>query len=73
MAPVAWDRALHGGGEPAFVPAWYPLLCAGFDLVFAAAIAWRMRSWRVMPAEPQDGHAATPTRVGGAASGSNGA
>lgn len=73
VAHVAWDLALHGGGEPAFVPAWYPLLCTGFDPVVAAAIAWRMRRWKAMPAEPPDRHAATPARMGGTAGGSNGA
>lgn len=42
-AHVAWDLGLHGGGEPAFVPAWYPWLCVGFDPVVAAAVAWPMR------------------------------
>ncbi len=41
LVHVIWDIGLHGGGEPAFVPAWYPLLCAGFDPVVAGAAAWR--------------------------------
>lgn len=36
LVHVAWDLALHGDGGPAFVPDWYPLLCAGFDPVVAA-------------------------------------
>lgn len=45
LAHVGWDLLLHGGGKPGFVPAWYPLLCTGFDPVLAAAIGWRMRGW----------------------------
>jgi hypothetical protein len=43
LAHVGWDLLLHGGGEPGFVPAWYPLLCTGFDPVLAAAIGWGRR------------------------------
>lgn len=41
LVHVAWDLALHPGGSPGFVPAWYPPLCAGFDPVVAAAVVWR--------------------------------
>lgn len=33
-AHVAWDIGVHGE-TAGFVPAWYPLLCVGFDLVVA--------------------------------------
>lgn len=32
---VVWDLLLHGGADAAFVPAAYPALCVGFDLVIA--------------------------------------
>jgi hypothetical protein len=33
LAHVAWDVGLHLDQSPGVVPAWYPLLCVGFDLV----------------------------------------
>ncbi|REJ79240.1 MAG: hypothetical protein DWQ47_00410 [Acidobacteria bacterium] len=35
-----WDTGLHGGPSTSFVPGFYPGLCVGFDLVFAAFIAY---------------------------------
>jgi hypothetical protein len=35
LAHVAWDVGLHFDQRQVFVPAWYPLLCVGFDLVVA--------------------------------------
>lgn len=35
VAHVAWDVGLHLDRVQMFVPAWYPLLCVGFDLVVA--------------------------------------
>jgi hypothetical protein len=32
---VAWDIGLHGSPVSALVPAWYPPLCVGFDLIVA--------------------------------------
>lgn len=34
-AHVGWDVGLHLDQMQTFVPAWYPLLCVGFDLVVA--------------------------------------
>jgi hypothetical protein len=40
LAHVAWDVGGHlVGGTPAFVPAWYPAVCLGFDIYVAGAIA----------------------------------
>jgi hypothetical protein len=33
LAHVAWDVGLHLDQNHGLVPAWYPLLCVGFDLV----------------------------------------
>ena len=38
---VAWDVLLHGLPGAAFVPGWYPAVCAGFDLPLAAYVAAR--------------------------------
>ncbi len=35
VAHVGWDVGLHLDRAQAFVPAWYPLWCVGFDLVVA--------------------------------------
>jgi Family of unknown function (DUF6010) len=35
VAHVGWDVGLHLDRPQTFVPAWYPLLCVGFDLVVA--------------------------------------
>jgi hypothetical protein len=35
LAHVGWDVGLHLDRSQAFVAAWYPLLCVGFDLVVA--------------------------------------
>ena len=35
VAHVGWDVGLHLDRAQAFVPAWYPLLCVGFDLIVA--------------------------------------
>jgi uncharacterized protein DUF6010 len=35
VAHVGWDVGLHLDRSQAFVGAWYPLLCVGFDLVVA--------------------------------------
>lgn len=67
LTHVAWDLALHGGGAPMFVPAWYPLLCAGFDPVVAAAIVWRMRHWDARSTAHQGDDVPTGSRTGGAA------
>jgi len=37
---IFWDLLLHSGGHPEFVPAWYPGVCLGFDLVIAAYFLW---------------------------------
>lgn len=37
-AHVAWDVGLHLDRPQAIVPAWYPLLCVGFDLVVAGFV-----------------------------------
>lgn len=40
-----WDTALHlAGGGGAFAPAWYAILCMGFDVIVALYIAFRC--WR---------------------------
>jgi hypothetical protein len=36
-----WDVLLHGMSEAAFVPGWYPAVCAGFDLLLAGYVAAR--------------------------------
>lgn len=36
---VGWDVFLHAGPVPDFVPAWYPGVCVGFDLLVAAYAA----------------------------------
>ena len=41
IAHVGWDVGLHGGGLRSFVPAPYPLVCVGFDLLIAAYLIWR--------------------------------
>lgn len=38
LAHVGWDVLLHGPETP-FVPAVYPDLCVGFDLMVAGALA----------------------------------
>lgn len=40
MLHLFWDLVLHGGPETAFVPWFYPVFCVGFDLAFAAYIAY---------------------------------
>lgn len=36
---VAWDVGLHlGTGAPAFVPAFFPTFCVGFDLAIAVSV-----------------------------------
>lgn len=35
-----WDVLLHGGGHLGFVPAWYPGVCLGFDLLIGGYILW---------------------------------
>ncbi len=40
-AHVLWDVLLHWGESIVFVPDFYPSVCIGFDLVFAAYIAYR--------------------------------
>lgn len=38
-AHVAWDVALHLGGDGTeYTPSWYPWLCVSFDLVMAGAV-----------------------------------
>jgi hypothetical protein len=37
-AHVGWDVGLHLDRPSALVPAWYPLLCVGFDLVVAGFV-----------------------------------
>lgn len=32
---IVWDAGIHVIAETAFVPAWYPALCIGFDAVVA--------------------------------------
>jgi hypothetical protein len=36
---VAWDLFVHYAGGPNFAPAWYPVLCVGFDLFLGGYIA----------------------------------
>lgn len=38
-AHIAWDLFLHFADGPTFAPAWYPLLCVGFDLFLGGYIA----------------------------------
>lgn len=40
-AHSAWDLLLHGQAGAAFVPDWYPAVCAGFDLALALYISLR--------------------------------
>lgn len=40
---VLWDVLLHAGGTPAFVPAWYPGVCLGFDIAIAGYVVWLKR------------------------------
>ncbi|MDQ3816851.1 MAG: hypothetical protein M3348_11065 [Acidobacteriota bacterium] len=40
----AWDVLIHGASRALFVPGWYPVLCAGFDLTLAVYIALRVRA-----------------------------
>ena len=40
---VLWDVLLHAGGEPTFVPAWYPGVCLGFDVAIAGYVVWLKR------------------------------
>jgi hypothetical protein len=42
-AHAAWDAILHKLTDAAFVPAWYPLVCLGFDLLLAGYIVARIR------------------------------
>lgn len=37
---VVWDVALHWGNKADFVPQFYPGVCIGFDLAFAAFIVY---------------------------------
>ncbi|PTL60695.1 hypothetical protein C7Y72_03285 [Paraconexibacter algicola] len=37
---AAFD-ALHDGGGHSLIPAWYPALCAGYDVVIAAGLLQR--------------------------------
>src|SRR6188472_4088669 len=42
-AHAAWDTVLHLlAGTPGFVPAWYPVVCIGFDLFMAGVIGLRL-------------------------------
>ena len=44
-AHPAWDVGVHLiTGTPVFVPAWYPTVCIGFDLLVAGAITMRVRA-----------------------------
>jgi hypothetical protein len=49
---VLWDVPLHLGEAGAFLPSFYPALCAGFDLVLAVTIARRLRRWAVARHDP---------------------
>jgi hypothetical protein len=40
-AHAAWDVLLHQSSGADFVPAWYPPVCAGFDLLLAGYVAAR--------------------------------
>ncbi len=40
-AHALWDVLLHELSEAAFVPGWYPAVCAAFDLLLAGYIATR--------------------------------
>ena len=40
-AHIFWDAAFHHGDKISYVPDFYPPLCIGFDLVFAAYIVYR--------------------------------
>lgn len=42
-AHVAWDLALHPPTDPGVAPAWYPVVCIGFDLTVAVYVAWWSR------------------------------
>jgi hypothetical protein len=41
IAHILWDVGLHFGAGAAFVPAFYPPVCIGFDLVLGVYIAYR--------------------------------
>jgi hypothetical protein len=46
LAHVAWDVGLHFDQRQAFVPAWYPLICVGFDLMVAGYLLGSLSSTR---------------------------
>lgn len=46
MAHIAWDVGLHGTPAAPHVPAWYPPLCIGFDLMVAVLITGLLRTRR---------------------------
>ncbi|MGH8630747.1 MAG: DUF6010 family protein, partial [Burkholderiales bacterium] len=51
-AHVGWDLGLHvGSAAPAFVPAWYPVVCTSFDLLVAAYIVARSGAARARRSE----------------------
>jgi hypothetical protein len=45
-AHPVWDVVLHKVLSVGFVPEWYPVGCAGFDLLLAVYIARRVREKR---------------------------
>ena len=52
LAHPLWDTGLHlVSGTPAFVPSWYPIVCIGFDLLVAGAIAMRLLVARAVATE----------------------
>ncbi|MBM3818038.1 MAG: hypothetical protein FJW14_03315 [Acidimicrobiia bacterium] len=50
---VGWDYALHPMPQTAWVPAWFPDLCVGFDVPLAAYIAARARGYMPTAVRPR--------------------
>ena len=49
-AHVAWDLFFHHASGASFAPAWYPLLCVGFDLFLGGYIAGLVTTTYRVPA-----------------------
>jgi hypothetical protein len=55
---AGWDVLLHKVLNAAFVPDWYPIICAGFDLLLAGYIAARNGTLNASAARHRKGLAA---------------
>lgn len=51
-AHAVWDLAIPASRDASYLPAWYPMLCLGFDVVVAGYVAGRA-SGRIPPARPK--------------------